>query len=71
MIVEKEKVTTDLSAFFEMFQKFTKGVCMIRSMILQANFLDINADFVRVSIPKCTSFHGKKDGISPWQKNSL
>ena len=40
-----------------MFQKFTKGVCMIRSMIfLKINFLDVNADFGRVSIPKMHFF---------------
>ena len=62
-MVVKKKVTTDLLVFFQMFQKFTKGVFMIRSMIfLKTNFLDINADF---------SFHGRKDAISPWQKRSL
>ena len=59
----KEKVTTDLLAFFQMFQKFTKGVCMIRSMIfLKINFLNTNADFVMVSISKIHFF--------PWQKRS-
>ena len=53
----KEKVTTDLLVFFQIFQKFTKGVCMIRSMIfLKINFLNTNADFVRVSIPKMHFF---------------
>ena len=53
----KEKVTTNLLVFFQMFQKFTKGVCMIRSMIfLKINFLNTNADFVRVSIPKMHFF---------------
>ena len=52
-MVEKKKVTTDLLVFFQMFQKFTKDVCMIRSMVfLKINFRHINADFVRVSIPK-------------------
>ena len=52
-MVGKKKITTDLLVFFQMFQKFTKSACMIRSMIfLKINFLDINADFVRVSIPK-------------------
>ena len=56
-MVGKKKVTTDLLVFFQMFQKFTNGVCMIRSMIfLKINFLDINADFVRVSIPKMHFF---------------
>ena len=42
-MVEKKKVTIDLLVFFKMFQKFTKVVCMIRSMIfLKINFLDIN-----------------------------
>ena len=60
-MVGKKKVTTDLLVFFQMFQKFTKGVCMIRSMIfLRINFLNTNADFVRVSIPKMHFF--------PWQK---
>ena len=53
----KEKMTTDLSVFFQMLQKFTKDVFMIKSMIFQKiNFLDINADFVRVSIPKMHFF---------------
>ena len=57
----KKKVTTDLLLFFQMFQKFTKGVYMIRSMIFfKINFLDINADFTRVSIPKMHFF--------PWYK---
>ena len=56
-MVGKKKVTTDLLVFFQMFQKFTKGVCMIRSMIfLKINFLNTNADFVRVSIPKMHFF---------------
>ena len=32
-MVIKKKVTTDLLVFFQMFQKFTKDICMIRSMI--------------------------------------
>ena len=56
-MVEKKKVTTDLLVFFQMFQKFTKGVCMTRSMIfLKINFLNTNADFVRVLIPKMHFF---------------
>ena len=56
-MVGKQKVTTDLLVFFQMFQKFTEGVCMIRSMIfLKINFLNTNADFVRVSIPKMIFF---------------
>ena len=36
-----------------MFQKFTKSVCMIRSIVfLIIIFQDINADFVAVSITK-------------------
>ena len=31
-MIEKKKVTTDLSVFFQMFQKFSKDVCMIKSM---------------------------------------
>ena len=47
-MVEKKKVTTDLSVFFQIFQKFLKGVCMIRSMFfLKISFRDINADFVK------------------------
>ena len=57
-ILGKKKVITDLLPFFQMFQKFTKGVCMIRSMIcLKINFLDTN-----------TSFHGRKDATSPDKK---
>ena len=56
-MVGKKKVTTDLLVFFQVFQKFTKGVYMFRSMIfLKITFLDINADFVRVSIPKMHYF---------------
>ena len=56
-MLEKKKVTTDVSVFFQMFQNFTKGVCVIISMILlKINFLDINADFVKVSIPKMHFF---------------
>ena len=56
-MTRKEKVTTDLLVFFQMFQKFRKGVCMIRSGIaLKINFLDINADIARVSIPKIPFF---------------
>ena len=56
-MVKKKKVTTDLSVFFQMFQKSTKGVFLIKSMIfLKINFLDINADFVRVLIPKMHFF---------------
>ena len=44
-MVGKKKVTTDLLVFFQMFQNFTEGVCMIRSMMfLKISFLDINAD---------------------------
>ena len=51
-IVEKKKVTTVLSVFFQMIQKFTRGVCMIRSMIfLKIHFRDINTDIVRIKIP--------------------
>ena len=47
-MVEKKKIT-GLSVFFQMFQKFTKGVCMVRSMIfLKKFFRDMNLDFVRV-----------------------
>ena len=56
-MVGKKKVTTDLLVFFQVFQKFTKGVYMFRSMIfLKITFLDINADFARVSIPKMHYF---------------
>ena len=43
-MVEKKKVTTDLSIsfqMFQMFQKFTKGVCMIRSMTFFENKFSI------------------------------
>ena len=44
-MVGKKKVTTDLLVFFQMFQNFTEGVYIIRSMIfLKISFLDINAD---------------------------
>ena len=36
-MVEKKKVTTDLSVFFQIFQKFMKGVYMIRSMFFFEN----------------------------------
>ena len=56
-MVGKEKVTTDLLIFFQICQKFRKGVCMIRSTIfLKISLLDINADFVSVSIPKMHFF---------------
>ena len=45
-MVGKKKVTADLLVFFQiqMFQKFTKGVCMIRCRIsLKINFLDIRS----------------------------
>ena len=51
--VSTDKVATDLLVLFQMFQKFTKSVCMIRSMVfLKIIFQDINADFVAVSITK-------------------
>ena len=61
-VVQSNDIPTKLiksfsGLFFQMFQKFTKGVCMIRSMIfLKINFLNTNADFVRVSIPKMHFF---------------
>ena len=56
-MVGKKKVTIDLLVFFQTSRKFTKGVCMIRSMIfLKINFLDINVGFVRISIPKMHFF---------------
>ena len=56
-MVGKEKVTADLFVFFQICQKFTKGVCMIGSTIfLKISLLDINADFVSVSIPKMHFF---------------
>ena len=56
-MAEKKKVTTDLLLFFQMFQKFPKSPCVTRSMIfLKIIFLDVNADFVRVSMPKMLFF---------------
>ena len=65
-MVEKKKVTTDLLVFCQMFQVFTKSVCMIRSMVL----LKINFQYIKMQIslglqyPKCTPFYGRKDAIS-------
>ena len=57
MMVERKNVTTNLSLFFQMLQMFTKRVSMMKSMIfLKIYFRDVNADFVRVSIPKMHFF---------------
>ena len=61
-MVGKKKVTTDLLVFFQMFQKFTKGVCIIRSIIfLKTNFSMSMRNSQGFQCPKCNSFHGRKD----------
>ena len=52
-MVETKKVTTGLLVFFQMLQKFTKGVCMIRSIIfLKIRFLDVNVQKALFSMVK-------------------
>ena len=71
-MVGKKKVTIDLLIFFQTSRKFTKGVCMIRSMIfLKIHFLDINVGFVRISIPKMHFFPWQKRCYQPVAKKEL
>ena len=50
-MAEKRKVTIGLLVFFQMFQKYTKDVYMIKSMtFLTITFQKINAAFERVPI---------------------
>ena len=68
-VVEKKKVTTGVSVFCQMFQKFTKVVCMIRSIIFY--ILYINEDFLRVTIPKLHFFPMVEEMLLARDKNEV
>ena len=64
-IVKKNKIPTNLSVFFQMFLKFMKGVCMIRSMIFFLN------KYLRYQRRLCKGFNTKNALLSMVEKMLL